>query len=129
MSSGFRFESDLSAARTIPSRWYVDPEILRLEGERVFARAWQLVGHVEGVRRAGDTFTCEVAGEPLVVARGEDGALRAFSNVCRHRAGPVARGAGNRKSLQCGYHGWGYGLDGRLLTTPEWDGVACFDAA
>ncbi len=47
-----------------------------------------------------------------MVTRAEDGVVRAFSNVCRHRAGPVARGAGHRKALMCGYHGWTYGLDG-----------------
>ena len=68
-------------------------------------------------------------GEPLVVTRGEGGALHALSNVCRHRAGPVARGAGHRKTLQCGYHGWTYELDGQLRATPEWDGVRGFEKA
>src|SRR5204862_6169528 len=126
-SADFRFEPDLSLARTLPSSWYVDPQRLEVERERVFGRSWQLVGHTEQARLPGDYFTCQVAGEPLVVTRAEDGALHAFSNVCRHRAGPVARGSGHRKSLMCGYHGWGYGLDGRLLTTPEWDGVKGFD--
>ena len=66
-------------------------------------------------------------GEPLVVTRGTDGVLRAFYNVCRHRAGNVAAGKGNRKSLQCRYHGWTYALDGRLMTTPEFEGVEDFD--
>src|SRR5438876_475478 len=118
----FRFDPDLSSAETIPSDWYVDPRLLDAEEELVFGRSWQLVGHTEQVRLPGDYFTCTVAREPLVVTRGEDGALHAFSNVCRHRAGPVARGSGHRKALMCGYHGWTYGLDGRLLTTPEWDG-------
>jgi choline monooxygenase len=127
--AGFSFEPDLSAARTIPSRWYLDPLQLELEEERVFAATWQLVGHAEQVRLPGDYFTCTVAGEPIVVTRGEDGTVRAFSNVCRHRAGPVARGAGHRKTFMCGYHGWTYTLEGRLLNTPEWDGVRCFDAS
>jgi phenylpropionate dioxygenase-like ring-hydroxylating dioxygenase large terminal subunit len=55
------------------------------------------------------------------------GEIRAFSNVCRHRAGSVAEGCGNRQTLQCAYHGWTYGLDGRLLGTPEFDGVEDFD--
>jgi len=60
------------------------------------------------------------------VVRDQASTLRAYSNVCRHRAGPVASGEGNRKSFQCGYHGWTYSLDGRLSTTPEFDGVECF---
>jgi choline monooxygenase len=125
----FTFEPDLSVAGTIPADWYREPAVLDREQERIFGRTWQLVGHSEQVRVPGDYFTCVIAGEPLVITRGEDGALHALSNVCRHRAGPVARGAGHRKALQCGYHGWTYDLDGQLRTTPEWDGVRGFEKA
>ena len=69
----------------------------------------------------GGYFTCEVDGEPVVVVKGEDGELRAYSNVCLHRAGPVARGEGNAKHFRCSYHGWSYGLDGCLLATPHFE--------
>src|SRR2546428_178208 len=124
--TNFTFQPDIALATTIPSRWYLDPSMLALEQERVFGGTWQLVGRVEQLRKAGDFFTCSVVDEPLVVTRATDGTLHAFYNVCRHRAGPVANGAGNRKALQCSYHGWTYGLDGRLLTTPEFEGVRCF---
>jgi choline monooxygenase len=117
----------IAFAATLPSRAYFDPDILAAEKRRVFGRTWNLVGHLNQVTRPGDFFTSTIGDEPLVVARGIDQTLRAFSNVCRHRAGPVASGAGNRKSLQCGYHGWTYALDGKLLTTPEFDGVECFN--
>ena len=123
----YEFNPDLSQAATPPASWYLDPAALKREKTAIFGSTWQLVGHTDQVREPGDYFTCTVSEEPLVVARGGDGVVRAFSNVCRHRAGPVARGGGNRKSLQCGYHGWTYGMDGALLTTPEFDGVACFD--
>jgi choline monooxygenase len=129
MSDGFRFEENLARAATLPSSWYVDPVVLDRERERVFGRTWQLVGGAEDLARPGDFLAAEVAGEPVVVARGEDGVLRAFSNVCRHRAGPVACGRGHRPSLRCGYHGWTYGLDGRLLATPEFEGVLDLDRA
>src|SRR5438046_1974956 len=125
--SDFRFEPDLARAATMPARWYIAPEFLALEKDRVFARTWQAVGRIDEVAGIGDFFTCEVLGEPLVVTRGTDGELRAFYNVCRHRAGNVAAGKGNRKSLQCRYHGWTYALDGRLMTTPEFEGVEDFD--
>ncbi len=127
--SEFTFEPDLSLAATIPADWYRDPSLLDREQEHIFSRTWQLVGHPEQVAVPGDFFTCEVAGEPLVITRGEDGALHALSNVCRHRAGPVAHGAGHRKALQCAYHGWTYNLNGELRTTPEWDGVKGFEKA
>jgi choline monooxygenase len=129
MPPEFRFDSDISRAATIPATWYRDPGVLGRERDRVFARTWQLVGHADQVRLPGDYFTCTVADEPLVVCRGEDGVVRAFSAVCRHRGGPVATGVGHRRSLQCAYHGWTYALDGRLLTTPEFEGVQRFDKA
>jgi len=114
---------DLATAETMPSRWYVDAAILQLEKEKIFWKTWQPVGRADMVARPGDYFTCDVVGERLVITRGVDGQLRGFYNVCAHRAGPVASGKGNRKSLQCKYHGWTYDLQGRLLAAPEFDGV------
>ena len=121
--SDFEPTSDLSHAETLPARWYTEPRFLELETERIFYKTWQPVGRVENVLRPGDFFTCEVVGQPLVVTRGLDDQLRAYYNVCMHRAGPVAAGQGNRKSLQCKYHGWTYGLDGKLMNAPEFEGV------
>jgi len=123
----YRFDTDLARAATLPSRYYFDPAVLAGEQRNVFARTWQLAGRAEQVREAGSYFTASIGGEPLLVVRGADGELRAMSNVCRHRAGPVAKGEGKRPVLQCGYHGWTYGLDGRLLKTPEMHGIECFD--
>lgn len=122
----YNFDERLAFATTMPAAWYFDAEVLRAEQEAVFARTWQLVGREDQVTHAGDYFTATVAGEPLIVVRGADERLRVLSNVCRHRAGPVATGAGNRKVFQCGYHGWTFALDGRLLGTPEFEGVECF---
>jgi phenylpropionate dioxygenase-like ring-hydroxylating dioxygenase large terminal subunit len=122
----YRFEPDLARAATLPADWYRDPAVLAREQERLFGRTWQLVGHRDQVACPGDFFTCTVAEEPVLVVRGEE-APGALSNVCRHRAGPVAVGQGNRKAFSCGYHGWTYSQDGRLLGTPEWEGVQDFD--
>jgi choline monooxygenase len=121
--SDFVPSPDLATAQTMPSRWYTDPAFLQLEKEKIFWKTWQPVGRADMVARPGDYFTCDVVGERLVITRGIDGVLRGFYNVCAHRAGPVAAGKGNRKSLQCKYHGWTYDLEGRLLTAPEFDGV------
>ncbi len=125
----FAYQPDLSLATTIPARWYTDPAMLPAEEQRVFGCTWQLVGRLEQVRNPGDFFTCSVVDEPLVVTRDTAGQLHAFYNVCRHRAGSVAEGCGQRKTLQCSYHAWTYGLDGRLLSTPEFEGVRDFDRA
>lgn len=121
------FEPDLARAWTLPAFAYTDAGILAAEREKIFARTWQPVGHAEDVAQAGTFFTCEIDGKPLVVTRDPAGDLRAFYNVCRHRAGPVALGKGARKSLTCKYHGWTYGLDGGLVTTPELGAVKDFD--
>jgi choline monooxygenase len=123
----YRFDPRLDFASTLPSSYYVDGKFLADEKRTVFGRTWQLVGRLDQVREPGSFFTAAVADEPLLVVRGADGELRCLSNVCRHRAGPVAKGEGKRNVLPCGYHGWTYGLDGTLLKTPEMDGIECFD--
>lgn len=116
----------LAVAHTIPSEWYLDASFLELEQQKVFSRTWQLVGRVRQVSEPGMFFTAQVGPEPVLVVRGTDHQLRAFSNVCRHRAGPVASKEGSCTMFRCGYHGWSYSLDGRLVGTPEFEGVECF---
>ncbi|MBZ5570500.1 MAG: aromatic ring-hydroxylating dioxygenase subunit alpha [Acidobacteriia bacterium] len=118
--------SDISRAWSIPARFYVDSEVFALERERIFARAWQVVGHSDQLKNPGDFFTTELHGEPLLLVRGTQGELRGFYNVCRHRAGPPAEGCGSRKLFRCGYHGWTYGLDGALISAPEFEGAYDF---
>jgi choline monooxygenase len=121
-----RVEADIARSWTLPARLYTDPGVLHEEQQRIFSRTWQLVGRRDQVTKPGDYFTTEVAGEPLLIARDSDGKLRGFYNVCRHRAGPPAEGCGSRKVFRCSYHGWTYGLDGRLLNAPEFEGVEDF---
>src|SRR5262245_51559196 len=105
----------LDMASTIPSSWYLDREVAELERQTVFSRSWQVAARIEQVSRPGQYATCEVAGEPIVVVRGEDDAPRGFFNVCRHHAAAVmTEPAGEATHLRCPYHGWTYSLDGRL---------------
>lgn len=115
-------------ACTLPSWCYTNPDLLKQEEREIFFRTWQIVGRSEQVKGPGDYITASLLGEPLLVVRGADGMLRGFYNVCRHRAGPPAVGCGNRKVFRCGYHGWTYGLDGRLLNAPEMDSTRDFCA-
>ena len=119
-------DSNIARAWTLPSHLYTEPATLAAEKERIFASSWQVVGHCDQVRNAGDYFTTELVGEPLLIVRGTDGRLRGFYNVCRHRAGPPATGCGSRKLFRCGYHGWTYGLDGSLISATEIEGVEGF---
>lgn len=117
----------LAQAETIPSAWYTDPRFHDFEREAIFARTWQAVGHFGQLQQPGDAIHATVAGNPIVVVRDMDGSLRAFFNVCRHRAGPLAIRGDNRKVFQCQYHGWTYFLDGMLRGVPDWDRVELFD--
>jgi len=123
-------DASLENASTIPAPWYFDGRIAVLERESVFGRNWIAVGRVDQVAAAGQFFTVELAGEPLVVVRGTDGELRGFYNVCRHHAAAVMTAAcGTAHHLRCPYHGWTYGLDGSLKGAPEFAGVCNFDRA
>ena len=123
MSATRRREKKLrpgGAAVTLQADAYGDPAIFERERREVFAKAWMIIGHVAEVENPGDYTTGSIAGEPVVVVRDELGVLRAFSNVCRHRAAQLATGVGScGKVLRCPYHGWTYRLDGTLAAMPE----------
>jgi choline monooxygenase len=124
----YRPDDPLERASTIPSPWYFDPRIARLENERVFAGNWQVAGRADQVREKGQFFTAELGEEPMVVVRGEDGVLRAFYNVCRHHAAAVVtEPSGCARQFRCPYHGWTYGNDGALKGMVEFEGVCDFD--
>jgi len=128
----------IECAFTLASRFYTDPTVLEIEKERIFRKTWQLVGttmqpcgEANGANKTiadSETyFTAEIAGEPVLIIRDKQGTLRAFSNVCRHRAGPIAIGSGCKNVMRCQYHGWTYTLDGKLIGTPDVEGVEFFD--
>ena len=112
-------DAALARGATLPASWYSDPAVLQLERDRIFARTWQCVAHVADLAEPG-SYASGFAGHiPIVVARGKDGALRGFVNVCRHRGHIVVQGSGKRATLQCPYHAWTYGLDGSLISAPR----------
>jgi choline monooxygenase len=118
----------LSEASTIPASWYIDERVEALERRTTFSRTWQLAGRVDQVREPGEYVTCEIAGEPILVVRGEDGVLRGFFNVCRHHAAAVmTQPQGCAKYLHCPYHGWTYTLQGALKGTPSFSDECHFD--
>lgn len=123
-------QAALTEARTIPASWYHDPRVFDLEQRTAFARSWQMVGRVDQLRQPGQYITCELAGEPILLIRGTDHALRGFFNVCRHHAAAIAtEPEGAAQNLRCPYHGWTYALDGSLKGAPDMAGVCNFDQA
>jgi choline monooxygenase len=124
-----RFASKgLDRAHALAARYYRGDEVLERERATVFGRTWQLVAHGAELQDAGDHVVSEIGRTPVLVVRGEDGALRAFPNVCRHRAGPLAWCSGKgARTLRCKYHGWTYALDGQLRSAPEMEGARDFE--
>ena len=108
--------------QSLPARLYHDRAFFTAERAHIFDRSWQLVCHGNDISKAGDYYTLDVLGEKFLSLRGDDGVVRSFHNVCRHRASRVAPGnfgnCGHR--LVCPYHAWSYGLDGKLKAVPAW---------
>ena len=115
------FAADDFSHLTLPGWVYNNAEFFELEKEYLFLSNWMLVCHSSEVAKPGDFATLHLLGERAFVMRGEDGELRAFYNVCRHRAAAVVQGKNGSCSssgIRCPYHGWVYGLDGSLKAVP-----------
>jgi len=113
-----------SEALGLPAWVYHDPAVFALEREQIFKRVWIGIGYESEVPRPGDMTTAEYAGWRFIMARGEDGRIRCFHNICRHRGMPVVDGpASGRKTISCPWHMWTYDLEGRLVRTPHLGGT------
>jgi len=122
-------------AKTLPQQYFVSPEVFAREQEKIFSRQWVCAGHQSEIAKAGDYFVREVAGESLIILRDKGGKLRGFYNVCRHRGTRLREdrvgqaASGHVTVIQCPYHAWTYGLDGRLIGAPHMDEVQGFNKA
>ncbi|MCS6852109.1 MAG: aromatic ring-hydroxylating dioxygenase subunit alpha [Gemmataceae bacterium] len=124
-----RFDASLPLERAwgLPSCCYLDPAWAEAERRHIFGQTWQAVARVDQLASPGDFVTVDLAGEPIVLWRDHEGSLRAFYNVCRHRAAVLlSEETGKLAHVRCPYHGWTYDLAGNLRGTPEFDGVADF---
>lgn len=121
------FHADPQQSFTLPARYYTDPAIQAWEREAIFAHSWCYAGHLSHLRNVGDYITCDIGGQNILVIRGKDLALRAFYNVCQHRAHELARGRGNAKILVCPYHAWTYQPDGQLRSARGSENLPHFD--
>jgi carnitine monooxygenase subunit len=116
---------------SLPAWIYGDPEFFEREKQSIFRQAWQVVCHLSDIPRPGDFHTFEFFGESVVVIRAEDGGVRAFHNVCRHRAARLLDGAKGHcgKLITCPYHAWSYSLDGRLVGVPNRESFKGLDSS
>lgn len=106
-------------AQCLPGRFYTDPDYYRYEVETFLTKAWHCLGRADEIPQPGDYLTIQLFDEPLLVVRGDDGAVRVLSNLCRHRGMPLAEGSGSTSRFVCSYHAWTYGRSGALLNAPR----------
>lgn len=122
-----RVSETLSKAHTLPSWLYTKPEVLEVEKKEIFRKTWQYVGHLSQFKKAGDYITTEIADRSIIISYGRDQELRAFYNVCPHRAARLLEGEGNKVVITCPYHAWSFRLDGSLNRAPNMKGVEDFN--
>ena len=111
---GVPFEQALAMPKSV----YTSEAFAAQEREHIFAREWLCAGRADALPNPGDYMTMQISGEPVIVLRDREGALRAMSNVCRHRMSVLLEGRGNTRSIVCPYHAWTYNLDGSLRGAP-----------
>ena len=117
-----------SPVRALPASWYTSEEMYQLERRAIFSRRWMLITHKARLGQPGDYLKFDVAGYEFILCRDRRGEINGFHNVCRHRAFPVVQGQhGTAKIFACKYHGWSYGLDGKLAKAPKYDELEGFD--
>ena len=117
-----------ATAKSLPQKYFVSPEIFADEQRKVFPNEWLLVGHQSQIANSGDYIVQDVNRESIIVIRDKDEEIRAFYNVCRHRGTRLKEdNCGHSSAIQCPYHAWTYGLDGRLIGAPHMDEVPGFD--
>ena len=118
----------LEQAVTLPAELYRGAQAFDLDKDAIFLRSWQCIGHVSQFKKNGDVIVTEVVGKPVVIVKDHDGCLKAYYNVCKHRAGPLVLNNGNINVFSCKYHGWTYRLNGELRTAPEMSDTPNFSA-
>lgn len=123
------FHVDAARSHTIPARYYFDPEVYEREKDAIFFKGWWLAGHKSQLATPGCYLTSQIHDQNIAVIRGQDGALRAFYNVCQHRGHELLRGAGTTPVIVCPYHAWSYHLDGSLRRARNSQDLPDFDPA
>ncbi|WP_108882445.1 SRPBCC family protein [Anderseniella sp. Alg231-50] len=121
------YDADASRSLSLRAEAYTRPEWHQADLKAIISRSWQWVCHIEKLRDPGSYVTADIAGTPLAVVRDSDGTLRAFYNVCKHRAHALLSGEGTTNKIMCPYHAWTYRLDGQLVRAPHTEALKDFD--
>jgi choline monooxygenase len=125
-----RLTADPQRSAALPGHLYRDPAVFAEEKRRLFYATWQVVAHDSELPNPGDYVCATIVDQGVFVLRGKDGVVRAFFNVCQHRAHELLKGSGNARSvIVCPYHAWSYELDGALRGAPATRHLPEFDPA
>ena len=124
---GRGFHGDASRSFSLRKDAYVDPRWYEVDQRQIIAKTWQWVCHVEKLREPGSFLTITIAGHPVAIVRDMEGHLRAFYNVCKHRAHELLSGEGRTNKIMCPYHAWVYKLDGQLARAPHTENLPDFN--
>jgi phenylpropionate dioxygenase-like ring-hydroxylating dioxygenase large terminal subunit len=123
------YDPDPSRSKSLRAEAYTQDAWFKSDMTAILAKSWQWVCHVEKTRDPGSYVTVQIAGHPIAVVRGKDGVLRAFYNVCKHRAHALLSGSGTTTRIMCPYHAWVYQLDGQLARAPHTENLRDFDTS
>lgn len=127
-SSGATPTDGSTPTQALPASWYTSQELYELERRAVFSRKWLLTTHISRLPNTGDWLQYKIADYPFVLVKDREGKINAFHNVCRHRAFPVVtEESGKSRIFSCKYHGWSYGLNGKLAKAPGYQELEGFD--
>ncbi len=121
------FDSVPQRSSSINKVCYIDPQFLQVENEQIFQKSWQFVCHEEKLASVGDYVTVDIQGLSILVVRTETDELKAFYNVCKHRAHELLQGEGSTRHITCPYHAWVYKLDGSLYKARRSEHLENFD--
>ena len=124
---GHRYDPAAEKSWSLGVECYIDPKFVDIERRSIFHRSWQFLCHGEKLREPGRFIASDVYGQSVFAVRGEDGTLRAFYNVCKHRAHELVSGEGRKKIITCPYHAWAYRLDGNLHSARGAEALEGFD--
>ena len=121
-------DENTDAVRALPASWYTSQEMYELERRSIFCKKWLLTTHKLRLPNTGDWLRYQIAGYPFILVKDREGNINAFHNVCRHRAFPVVtEEGGTSRIFSCQYHGWSYGLNGKLAKAPGYQELEGFD--
>lgn len=126
---GAGYSPDSGNSMSLRAEAYTKPEWYKADLEAILAKTWQWVCHVEKLREPGSYVTVDIAGRPIAITRDRDGVLRAFYNVCKHRAHELLKGEGTTTRIMCPYHAWVYKLDGQMVRAPETEHLENFQTS